>query len=174
MAEPTDDVLTQYLEDNQAAYTTAPTYTLRQVYFNLDERGTTAEQDAKQARLMLETDSGLTNPESLGDRISLQHRYVNERENYLAGVFGNEFAESLRGLERGKWQGPILSGYGMHLVYIEEFSPGRPLTLEEAEREVRRDWANDQRIRTIDMLYEKLKQDYTITIESSADEQAAS
>ena len=77
-------------------------------------------------------------------------------------------------LEAGKWQGPFLSGYGLHLVFIEEVLPGRPLTLEEAERDVRRDWDNEQRVKAIDTLYEKLSEDYTITIESPADGEAAS
>ena len=65
MAEPTEEILQQYLEENRSAYTLEPTYTLRQIYFSVDDRGATAEQDAEQALLLLETDSALTNPEDL-------------------------------------------------------------------------------------------------------------
>ena len=165
MAEPSEELLRQYLDENRTTYTRESQYTLRQVYFNVDERGAAAEQDAAQALLLLETDDALTNPEDLGDRISLPHRFVNKREYELAGSLGGDFVDSLKDLETGKWQGPILSGYGLHLVFIEEFTPGTPLTFEEAERDVRRDWANEQRVKAIDSLYEELRKQYEITVD---------
>lgn len=169
MAEPGEEMLQEYLEDNIENYTLEPVYTLRQVFFNVDERGAAADQDAEQALLLLETDSVLTNPENLGDRLSLAHRHVRKTESELAALFGRDFAGNLVDLEAGKWQGPVLSGYGLHLVLVEEFVPGRPLTLEEAERDVRRDWDNQQRVKAIDTLYEEFRKDYTITIEPIAD-----
>jgi hypothetical protein len=168
IAEPTPEALAQYLADNQADYTLEPVYTLRQVYFSVDRRRGEAMQDAEQALLLLQTDSVLTNPEDLGDPISLRHRYVNEREGSLAATFGLEFTEGLMDIEPGNWSGPVRSGYGLHLVLIEEFMPGRPLTLAEAERDVRRDWAIEQRVRAIDTLYESLREKYTITVEPMA------
>ena len=169
MAEPSEEILRQYLEENVADYTLEPVFTLRQVFFNVDERGAAAEQDAEQALLLLETDSVLTNPEDLGDRLTLPYRHVKKSESELAASFGGSFTDDLVDLEVGKWQGPFLSGYGLHLVFIEEVLPGRPLTLEEAERDVRRDWDNEQRVRAIDALYEQLRKDYTITIEPIAE-----
>ena len=174
MAEPSEEMLRQYLEENIADYSLEPIYTLRQVYFNVDERGAAAEQDAEQALLMLETDSVLTNPEDLGDRLTVPYQHVRKSESELAGSFGGSFVDNLVDLEVGKWQGPFLSGYGLHLVFIEEVLPGRPLTLEEAERDVRRDWDNEQRVRAIDALYEQLRKDYTITIEPMAEGDGAS
>lgn len=174
MAEPTEEILQQYLEENQSAYTREPVYTLRQIYFSVDERGASAAQDAGQALLLLNTDSTLTNAENVGDPLSLRHRFVGERESALAATFGNEFADGLRDFEPGKWQGPIRSGYGLHLVLVEEFSAGHALTLEEAERDVRRDWANEQRVMGIDRLYDELRQRYTITVEPMTGENAGS
>jgi len=59
----------------------------------------------------------------------------------------------------------VRSGYGLHLVLIEDFVPGGPLTLEQAEREVRRDWENERRIEAIDTLYDRLGEQYSITVE---------
>jgi hypothetical protein len=172
MAEPTEDVLRQYLEENASAYASEPVYTFRQVYFSADERGADTERDAGQALLLLETDSELTNPEDLGDRIALPYRLVDERESAIGARFGAAFMEALAGLEPGRWQGPIDSAYGSHLVFVEAYTPGRPRTLEEAEREVRRDWDSEQRILAIDRLYEELGSKYTITIEPLSGESA--
>ena len=67
-------------------------------------------------------------------------------------------------------QGPVRSGFGLHLVLIEDYVPGGPLTLEDAEREVRRDWENERRIEAIDTLYERLGEQYTISVEPMSDE----
>lgn len=174
LAEPTNEVLQQHLVDNQSSYTREPVYTLRQVYFNEDQRGPAALQDAGQALLLLNTDSALTNPENLGDALSLPHRVVGERESALVARFGGEFVEGLRDAITGTWQGPIRSAYGVHLVLVEEFLPGRPLTLEEAERAVRRDWDNEQRVTAIDTLYERLRDAYTITVEPMTETTAGS
>jgi hypothetical protein len=173
MAEPSEEMLQQYLEENTTDYMREPVYTLRQIYFNVDQRGATAEQDAEQALLMLETGSSLANPETLGDRISLPYRLVDKRAYELAGSFGSEFAAALADIERGSWQGPILSGFGLHLVSIDEFTPGAPLTFDEAERELRRDWANEQRVTAIDTLYEELRRQYEITVDAMAADDAA-
>lgn len=174
LAEPTNEVLQQHLANNQSRFTREPIYTLRQVYFSEDRRGPTAMQDAGQALLLLNTDSTLTNAENLGDALSLPHRVVGERESALEARFGREFVEGLRDAKPGTWQGPIRSGYGLHLVLVEDFLPGRALTLEEAERDVRRDWDNEQRVTAIDTLYERLREAYTITVEPMAETTAGS
>ena len=174
MSAPWAIAVSARLEENQSTYTREPVYTLRQVYFSTDERGAMAAQDAGQALLLLETDSSLTNPEELGDPLSLSHRYIAKDEGFIAATFGKDFANGLRDLEPGKWQGPIRSGYGLHLVLIEEFSAGRALTLEEAERDVRRDWANEQRVKGIDRLYDELRGRYTITVEPMTGENTGS
>lgn len=165
MEAPSTEELTAWLEANQSDYTSEPVYTLRQVYFNADQRGTATDQDAEAALLLLRTDSTLTNPEDLGDPITLRHRFVGERESEIGAIFGRQFVDGLADIEPGRWTGPILSGYGMHLVLIEDFTPGGPLSLEEAEAQVRRDWDNDRRKRAIDTLYERLRAEYDISIE---------
>ena len=48
---------------------------------------------------------------------------------------------------------------------IEAVGPGRPPTLEEARDQVRPDWENRRRLDTIDQLYERLRDQYTISVE---------
>jgi hypothetical protein len=165
LAEPTEEDLQTYLEQNQAKYLAEPEYTLRQIYFSGDRRGEAVMQDAEQALLLLTTGPKVSNPETMGDPFSLPHRYVREPRRGIEAAFGRAFADSLAELEHGTWQGPVRSGYGLHLVLIEDFVPGGPLTLEDAEREVRRDWENERRIEAINTLYDRLGERYTITVE---------
>jgi hypothetical protein len=165
LAEPTDQDLQTYLEQNQEKYVAEAEYTLRQIYFSGDRRGNNAMQDAEQALLMLTTGPQISNPETMGDPLSMPHRYVLEPKRGLEAAFGRDFADALAGIEPGTWQGPVRSGYGLHLVLIEDFVPGGPLTLKDAEREVRRDWENERRIEAINTLYDRLSEQYTITVE---------
>lgn len=164
-APPTSKDLEDYRAANESDYTLEPTYTLRQVYFSSDLRGEEARRDAEQALVLLDTDAGMVDFSQLGDPISLPGRVVSERASAIDGLFGQSFTAALSDIAPGKWSGPVPSGYGIHLVFIENFQPGRILTLEEAEQEIRRDWENTRRIETIDQLYDRLAEQYTITIE---------
>jgi hypothetical protein len=169
LAPPTTEELETYRVAHEMDYTVEPQYTLRQVYFSLDRRGDDAYRDAEQALVMLGTDAGMLDPAQVGDPLSLPQRIVGERASSVAATFGREFADALASVQPGVWSGPVRSGYGIHLVLIEDVIPGRVLTLEEAEQDVRRDWENARRIETIDRLYERLAEQYTITIESFDD-----
>lgn len=171
LAEPTAENLQQYLEENQDDYVAAPRYTLRQIYFSADRRGEAVMQDAEQALLLLTTGPQDSSPETMGDPFSLPHRYVREPERGLEAVFGREFARRLAELEHGVWQGPVQSGFGLHLVLIEAYVPGGPLTMEQVERDVRRDWENARRIEAINTLYERLSEQYRITVEPMSGEE---
>jgi hypothetical protein len=170
MSEPSDEQLQAYLQENSEAFQAEPRYTLQQVYFSPDRRGEQAAQDAEQALLLLNTGGELINPADIGDPLPLPRQLEQEREAAIAAQFGQVFVDGLRGLETGEWQGPLRSGYGLHLVRIERYSPGRPLTLDEARAQVQRDWANQQRQQAMDMLYQRLGERYTFTIEPLVDE----
>ncbi len=165
LVEPTTEELEQFLADNPADYAQDSTYSLRQIFFSTDTRGDSARQDAEQALLLLQTDPQLTNPETLGDVAALPYRLVGEPETDVSAQFGRDFAAALRAVELGRWHGPVRSGYGLHLVMIDEYVPGRAPTLEEVERSVRRDWLTRQRDQAIDRLYERLRAEYQIRVE---------
>ncbi len=163
--QPDDEELQAFLAANQDSYVQEPRYTLRQVYFSPDRRGEEATRDAEQALVLLATDDGLVDPEAMGDPLPLPFRLESERRDAVARQFGADFADALAGLGTGAWEGPVQSGYGWHLVYLEAIEPGRPLTLEEARAAVARDLAHERRQAAIDQLYERLAERYTITVQ---------
>ncbi|MEM9304042.1 MAG: peptidylprolyl isomerase [Pseudomonadota bacterium] len=169
LGEPTEEILQSFLEDNQDDYLREPVFTVRQIYFSTDRRGASAIEDAAATRAALRANPE-TDPNTLGDPISLPQRLVRERAGAIDGLFGQGFTTALAEAPAGEWSEPVRSGYGVHLVLVEEFLPGGPLTLAEAGDEVRRDWNNQRRLQTIDTLYEKLAEQYTITIEPLAPE----
>lgn len=166
MAQPTTEELEAFLEENRADYVGEPRVSMRQVTFSTDERGDAAKLDAEQALVLLSTDSPRVNPEALGDPIPLPHRLERATLSSIASRFGRAFADSVSAIEPGAWRGPVRSGFGLHLVIIDEYLPAEQPTLEAVERDVRRDFSNQRRKAAIDRLYEELVREYTISVEA--------
>jgi parvulin-like peptidyl-prolyl isomerase len=72
----------------------------------------------------------------------------------------------LGGVKPGQWQGPVESGYGVHLVLVSERTAGRLPELAEVRDVVRREWENARRQEGNSRFYEELAKRYSVTIES--------
>ena len=83
----------------------------------------------------------------------------------IGRLFGAIFAENLATLEVGSWQGPVRSGYGLHLVRIDERVDGRSASLDEVRDEVRRDFMSERRNESNDSLMRQLRERYTVIVE---------
>lgn len=59
--------------------------------------------------------------------------------------------------------GPIQSGYGLHLVNVEEVVPGDVPPLEKIRPQVEREWRAAQSGKREEVLYRKLLGKYTIS-----------
>ena len=67
----------------------------------------------------------------------------------------------------GRWQGPVESGYGWHLVFIDAMTAQRVPDFEEIEPEVRNAWTEDHREKTRDKLYEAMRARYEVVLPAS-------
>jgi parvulin-like peptidyl-prolyl isomerase len=64
-----------------------------------------------------------------------------------------------------QWHGPVLSGYGTHLVYVHDRREAEPPTFTEVEERVRQDWENDKREQLNEQFIASLMGRYDVTIE---------
>jgi hypothetical protein len=170
LVSPTEAELQAYLDDHAETFMLEPRLTLQQIYFSADRRGDSAREDAL---AMLEAlDSGVLNGpvRSLGDPLPLPSKIDNLRVSEIDRVFGGEFTAGIQELETGRWSGPVRSGFGWHLALIEEKVAGRVPQLDEVRHTVQRDWLNERRLETIEGLYQRLAENYTIEIEPLVDE----
>ncbi len=60
----------------------------------------------------------------LGDSFLLDRTFESTPASEIAKQFGKEFAVKLVASHPGQWQGPIESGYGMHLVLVSKRTEG--------------------------------------------------
>ncbi len=164
--EPDEAELKQYLLDNQEKYQLPAQVSFTHVYFSLDKRGGRAIDDAKSLKAEL---TALTAPEA-GDSFMLPSDYEKETPFEVERLFGKDFSDQLFQSEINGWQGPIESGYGLHLVRIHEKTEPQMPELASVIDKVRTDWMFEQRKRMNEEIYERFKERYEIVVKEYKDE----
>jgi hypothetical protein len=163
--EPTDEQLRAYLKAYPEAFRVERRFTFRQVYLNPKRRRESLAHDAAQLLVQLHRTGDKADTLSLGDSFLLEHDFDAVPASEVAKQFGEKFAAQLNELQPGQWQGPVESGYGVHLVFISERTIGRLPALEEIRDAVRRKWANARRLEANEQFYQGLLKHYTVTVE---------
>lgn len=161
--EPDAAELAVWFEANRERYRTPARLSFTQVFFDLDRRGAAGEQEARVALASLR--AGDAGPDGLGDGRLLDPTYRDSAAQEVALLFGQEFSEALMRLEPGVWSGPIASGYGLHLVRLDERQAGEIPPLAEIEGRVRDDWAYAQRQEANEAIYQQLLARYEVVVE---------
>ncbi len=161
--EPTGEDLQAFMDRHKERYTIAPVYTFKHVYINPEKH---VELDAYIETLKAE-DLNLVYNER-GDSVMIESRFENISTVQIARLLGLKFAKSLDELPLEKWVGPVQSGYGVHLVYIEHKEAKHLATLKELESKVKLDFRVDAQKKAINAFYEELKHKYDLVIETEA------
>lgn len=159
-ARPDDATLQAWLDRNPSRYVTDATYSFDQVFLDALADGDT---QARAKALLVKLNKG-EDWRTLGDAISLPRSVEQAERTSIARDFGDQFVESLADVKPGSWQGPIVSGFGLHLVKVREVkSSGKP-RLADVRQTVENDWraktAADREARA----YQALLDGYTIKI----------
>ena len=140
--------------------------TLTHVFLDPDKRGDQTLKDAETIKAKL---IALKEPpqdaRAFGDPFMLQSYYPERSEAELLKLFGSGFARSVFELAPGQWHGPVLSGYGTHLVYVHVHQEAEPPKFAEVEKQVRQDWEDDKREQLNDQYIASLMGRYDVTIE---------
>ena len=82
----------------------------------------------------------------------------------MAAIFGSHFAEAVRQLPVGTWQGPIESGLGWHLVLVTSATPGRVPAFDEIVAEIQAAWMEDQRSEARRRAFDVMKARYEVRL----------
>jgi hypothetical protein len=173
LADPTDLELTAFFEERPDDYRLPPRISFSHIYFNEDRRGSTTEDDARQALAQIQAESPQpeTAPER-GDRFMLQYDYPLSSPQEVQRLFGGRFAEAVMELEPG-WHGPIVSGYGLHLVNIRGREEGRLPEYTEVRERLVMDYNRMRSERANEQLFEGLSASYDIEIDEEAVKRSA-
>ena len=173
--EPTTAELRSWFEKNSAKFAQPPRLSFRHLYFSPDRRGARARDDAAQALAKLAgqpVDAKIAG--SLADAFMFQDYYRDRAPDYLGKEFGPPFALALAKLPPGSWQGPVESGFGWHLVFVDTMIPGRVPAFEEIEPDVRTAWLGEQKALAWEKAYKKMRANYTVLLPAPPESSAAS
>jgi PPIC-type PPIASE domain len=161
--EPTEEELRDYFLKHPGSFRLEQRYTFRHIYLDPKRHGDALQQDAE--RLLVELHKSGTDPAMLGDGFLLDYEFKSMNSHDVFGTFGEEFATRLAQLPMGKWQGPVTSAYGAHLVFVEQKTDGRVPALEEVRDLVKRGWVNSRQTELREQFYQNLLRSNTVTVE---------
>jgi len=157
LIEPSADQLSNFFKQKKEQYKRKPTFDLQQIYFSEDS-------DINFEQLLIELKNGKEN-KTLGDSIDLPKQMTAVNENYIKRIFGTEFNTQLETLVSDQWHGPIQSGFGSHLVLIENKQEVNNVVLDDVKQKVLRDWRLQQRKELDTNAYNILREKYKVKIE---------
>jgi len=160
--EPSREDLETYLMEHKEQYTMAPVYSFKHVYINPEQH-----EDFDVFIGKLKSMDLSAQYKNVGDSMMIESDYMNITTAQVARLFGRKFAKALDAISLDTWQGPIKSGYGVHLVFIENKIPKHLATLEEVENQLRRDFRVDAQKKAVNAFYNELKVQYDVKVEES-------
>ena len=163
LQDPGDAELRAWYAQNSDRFALPPRASFRHLYFSFDRPGA-----RDRAAGILDKISGkpADAPEvaTVADPFMFQDYYAERAPDQIAKEFGPDFAKAVFQLKPGAWQGPIQSGYGWHLVFVDAIEPGRVPAFEEVEPDVKSAWL-DQKQREIKRIaFEAMRARYTVVV----------
>ena len=166
LRDPSLDELKKWYAKNGSQFSLPSRITFRHLYFSPDKRGGQARDAAASALATLPDMSAATiDLTTLGDPFMFQDHYGDRTPDQVANVFGTKFAEELFKLRSREWNGPVESGLGWHLVWVDSITPGRTPEFEEVDiSQIKSQWLSAQRAETKRELFEAMRARYEIVL----------
>lgn len=148
-------------------FVSSPEISFRQIYFS--------EEDGRESleRLRKEWNENKIDFETArlsGKSTMLSPQVNNLTTDLIDREFGEGFSSRLEGMESGRWQGPVPSVFGWHLVYLDTLIPSRTLALDEVRDEILQQLQYEDKDAAREQFYTELMQQYDITYRGIAKE----
>ena len=170
-AKSTDADLQAYLEKYPDKFTSPAHYNFSHIYLSVDKRGDQAMQDAQQLLAKLQSESSQSDPAQYSDLFMFDYHFADITDFEITRIFGESFTKQLSDLEIGTWQGPVDSGYGIHLVKVEKrIEPSLP-PLAEIRDKVKTEYIAELQRDANQKFYQSLRERYEVVINTSDTEQ---
>ena len=164
-----DEEIQAYFALRQERYRIPALLSFVQIYLNLDKRGDKARADSEQILASVrQHDPSSGELASLGDPTMLRPVYNDLTEQEVGRVFGSDFKIKISGLKPGEWDGPIESGYGLHLVKVSGRKDSRIPDWTEVRRKVWNDMQYEARKAAEDQFYQEIAGSYQIVFGKEA------
>ena len=168
--EPGAEELKAWFAQHTQLFAQPARITFRHLYFSPDRRGRNARSDAVEALAKLAGRSAsAAGAPALGDPFMFQDYLADRTQEQIAKDFGPPFSRALFSEKAGQWTGPIESGYGWHLVFIDSLTPQRSPSFEEVEADVKTAWLAARKAAAWDEAYRKMRSKYELLLPAPPD-----
>lgn len=167
LTPPTEEELQAYFDAHKLLYKEPKLYTFTQVFVDPDKREDATLDDAERIKKkLIALGNDIADAGSIGDDLMLQNYFPQKEVSEIQKQLGSGFAETLITLTPGKWHGPILSGFGVHLVYVSDIIEPPPPVFSDVRERVVADWTTDRSEELNKQFYASLRDQYNIVIET--------
>ncbi|MGO6695738.1 peptidyl-prolyl cis-trans isomerase [Rhizobium johnstonii] len=143
--EPNNAQLKEWYSKRSDRFALSPHLSFRHLYFSFDKHGEATRETAA-AAIALVSGKSEDSPAvaSVADPFMFRNYYGDATPEQMAKEFGPDFARALFDLKPRSWQGPVQSGYGWHLIWVDSIEPGRVPAFEEVAPAVKSAWLDER------------------------------
>ena len=154
--QPSTADLEKFYDENKSKYVVEDLFTFSHHFFSDKDN---SDIIARESLIkILNGEDVDSDPFILGNDLNLMSK------NDLEKNFGNSFFESLSSMDENKWSGPIVSDYGLHIVFIKKKVSGYVPGLNQIYQKVYSDYLIMKRRENVINFLDEIKQEYEVII----------
>jgi peptidyl-prolyl cis-trans isomerase C len=165
---PAEAELAAFFKEQGERYQMPSRLSFVHVYFSAGKRGKRVEQDARNDLARLHRGASTLAIDAMGDAFLLEHEYKEMALDEIDKIFGSGFAAELTKVPLRQWQGPIASGYGMHLVKVDKHEGSHAMAFDLVREQVKRDWLDVRRRQLKEAAFKELRERYEVVVDDNA------
>jgi hypothetical protein len=159
LLEPQAGELEDYYQANVASFQQPPEIALTQVFL-----GQNPAPDRIAGALAALRSNSETDPSLWGEATLLPPRLKLSTSSEIDGIFGTGFFDGLMQMPVASWSEPIQSGYGLHLVRIDERLAAQVMSLDAERDGIEREWRAEKANELQESVYLRLLERYTVVM----------
>ena len=165
-SNPSEEEIKEYYSNHTDDYFVESTYTFSHIYFSEDNQAQSRSIKALQSIQQGEEPSLFGDPFLLGKNFSIK------TSKELKRSFGDQFSDSIKDLDIKKWDGPISSEYGEHLIFLNSYTDSFLPELSQVRSIVVSDILAREQSQSTAKYLEELRKEYEIEILSDLNAQS--
>lgn len=153
---PKAEILREHLKQNSNRFVEPGKIAFQQIGFGPDPD----QKDLKEVLVALKTGA---DPAHFGSPSLLPASLSLAAPQQVDGMFGSDFFDAINVLPTGQWAGPVVSGYGLHLVHVDATQDPILPDFEDIRDDVLFDWRRELKSELALAQIEELKRKYRIS-----------
>ena len=165
--EPTESEIQSYYDNHKEEFLVPGKVSFLQVFFRMhssaEEKSISLAEETKRELSRLDVDD--IDFSNFGDRTMIQTEFIGLSEAQLSSEFGDtEIVEKVAEAEPNQWNGPFISNFGLHLVYVLDRDSAYTPALGEVAEKIKNRLIDERKELQDQKFMAELRSRYTIEI----------